>query len=270
MIEDFYQFVAHIFDTRGWVARWVCGRWTPALGWTYILSSLLIGAAYFAIPFILFRFIKKRKDIVPFSNIFWLFILFIFSCGITHFADATMFWYPAYRFSAIILFVTAIVSWAAVVGLIKIIPVALSYKSPVELEKIIKERTEELEKKNTELQKLNEQLVEANNKAEGLMRQKDEFLNIASHELKTPVTSIKASLQIVEKIVDKDNQYQTVNPFITRAGKQVDKLTRLIEDLLDITKIQTGKLELMPSRFSLLQALNEWIEGSNFTTTTTR
>jgi signal transduction histidine kinase len=143
-----------------------------------------------------FPFHKKAKRYYAFQRYILAVYPFIFSCGITHFTDATMFWYPAYRFSAMVLFMTAIVSWAAVIGLHKIIPVALSFKSPAQLETIIQERTAELEKTNAELVKLNQQLVEANQKTELLMRQKDEFLNIASHELKTPVTSIKAPYRL--------------------------------------------------------------------------
>ncbi len=259
-----YEFFSHLFDTQGWVARWVCGRWTPQLGWTYIVSSLLIGLAYFAIPFILFRFIRKRKDIVPFNGIFWLFILFIFSCGVTHFADATMFWYPAYRFSASILFITAVVSWVAVFGLFTIVPAALKFKSPMQLEEIIRQRTDDLAKKNEELLLLNEQLHAANEKTEILMHQKDEFLNIASHELKTPITSMKVTVQMLEGITENDENSATINFLACKANKQINKLTLLIEDLLDMTKIQAGKLQLEKSSIVISTALHEWIEGANF------
>ncbi len=264
MINDLFNFFRHLFDTQGWVARWVCGRWTPELGWTYIISSLLIGTAYFAIPATLFRFLRKRKDISVFGKIFWLFILFIFSCGITHFTDAAMFWYPAYRFSAIVLFVTAIVSWIAVIALHKVIPVALSLKSPTQLEEIIRQRTEDLEKKNEELLALNNQLSEANRRTELLMKQKDEFLDIASHELKTPVTSLKVTLQMVETFTKTGNQNPNVSSLANKANKQIVRLTSLVENLLDITKIQAGKLQLNTSHFSISQAMKEWIDQAIF------
>ena len=264
-MKDIIQYFSHLFDTQGWVPRWVCGRWSVAHGWTYIISSLLIGAAYFAIPLILFRFIRKRKDILPFNGIFWLFILFIFSCGVTHFTDAVMFWYPAYRFSAVVLLITAIVSWVAVIGLFKVIPIALSFKSPAQLEAIIRQRTEDLAKTNAELVILNQQLSEANRKTEQLMRQKDEFLDIASHELKTPVTSMKVTFQMVESIAKKEDHTHTIYSLVNKANKQINRLTALIEDLLDITKIQAGKLELVTSRFSISEAVSEWLEHGAFT-----
>src|SRR5690606_20878609 len=103
-------------------ARWHCGFWSDFHGWLYIISSLAIWGAYFAIPYVLLVFIRKRKEELPFAKIFWLFILFILACGTSHFVDATMFWFPAYRFSAFVLFLTALVSWFTVFGLIKVLP----------------------------------------------------------------------------------------------------------------------------------------------------
>ncbi len=72
------------------------------------------------------------------------------------------------------------------------------------------------------------------------VKRKDEFLSIASHELKTPLTSIKAYVQLLDKLIpEKDN---TKN-FVDRTLLQVNKLDNLINDLLDISKIESGKLK---------------------------
>src|SRR5438270_1749178 len=87
------EFFSKIFNTADWPPRWHCGTWTDFHGWLYIMSDLFIWAAYFAIPFLLFRILYKRKDI-PFPGIFWLFIAFILLCGTTHLLDAIIFWWP--------------------------------------------------------------------------------------------------------------------------------------------------------------------------------
>lgn len=80
--------------------------------------------------------------------------------------------------------------------------------------------------------------------------QKDEFIGIASHELKTPVTSIKAYAQILQERFEK-NLKTDENPAILRKlNRQVDRLSMLIRDLLDTTKIAEGGLEFHPERFS--------------------
>lgn len=74
-----------------------------------------------------------------------------------------------------------------------------------------------------------------------LERIKDEFMNVASHELKTPVTSIKAYIQILESIYKNKGDSETVQ-ILSKVDTQIDKLNKLIADLLDVTKIQSGKL----------------------------
>ncbi len=114
----------HLLNTDGFPPRWLCGVWTPAHGWTHIVSDLLIAGAYAAIPAVLAYFLIKRRDL-PFPPVFVLFILFILACGITHLIDATLFWKPWYRLSAAAKAVTAVVSWATVIALIRVIPRAL-------------------------------------------------------------------------------------------------------------------------------------------------
>lgn len=117
-----------LFDTSSFPARWHCGAWTTAHGSLHIASDLAIWGAYMAIPATITYFLLKRRD-VPFLPIFWLFAGFIFFCGTTHLIDATIFWWPAYRFSGLVKFMTAVISWATVLALIPVIPKALALPS---------------------------------------------------------------------------------------------------------------------------------------------
>lgn len=103
-------------------------------------------------------------------------------------------------------------------------------------------------------------------KQKELEQMKDDFLSIASHELKTPVTSMKVSLHMAEEMVKKDDHCENISPFIEKANRQVNKLTSLIDELLDVTKIQLGNLNLNISRFTFLQSLNEWIDQARMAT----
>src|SRR5690606_20728480 len=74
---------------------------------------------------------------------------------------------------------------------------------------------------------------------EALNKQKDEFMSLASHELKTPLTSAKAYVQLLHKAIE-------INPreedLIKRALQSISRLENLINDLLDVSKIKAGKL----------------------------
>jgi PAS domain S-box-containing protein len=91
-----------------------------------------------------------------------------------------------------------------------------------------------------------------------LEQQKDEFLSIASHELKTPITSIKAFVQILHKYFKPDDVSSA--KYLTHMDSQVDKLTKLVQDLLDVSKIQTGKLEYAEDVFLFDDLITQVIE----------
>ena len=90
-------------------------------------------------------------------------------------------------------------------------------------------------------------------------RKKDEFISIASHELKTPMTSIKGYIQLLERSVDK-NDTQTVKVRLHKVQNQVEKLNLLVADLLDISKIESGKLKFNRKYFNFDKILDHIIE----------
>jgi PAS domain S-box-containing protein len=87
-------------------------------------------------------------------------------------------------------------------------------------------------------------------------QKKDEFLNIASHELRTPITSIKGYYQIVKLSISK-NKYDQLEKYVDKAGKQVDKLTELVNNFLDVSKIQAGKLLPHKTTFNIDDIIQE-------------
>jgi two-component system sensor histidine kinase/response regulator len=88
---------------------------------------------------------------------------------------------------------------------------------------------------------------------------KDEFISIASHELKTPLTSVKGYIQLLERSIDKGDM-ATVKKHLQKAQVQLEKLNQLIADLLDISKIESGKLKFNKELFSMDDLLDNTIE----------
>ncbi|AMR30053.1 hypothetical protein A0256_00795 [Mucilaginibacter sp. PAMC 26640] len=245
-------FFTKIFEMADWPARWHCGNWSDFHGWLYICSDLAIWTSYFAIPILLFRIIKNRKDI-PFPKILWLFIAFIILCGTTHFIDAIIFWWPAYRLSAIIRFLTGIVSLFTVYTLYKLLPKIYRLRTLDELEAEIVER-----KKAEEEIRHQQILMKA---TENLMAKKDEFITIASHELKTPLTSIKSYVQILlAKARTEEDHFRT--EALTRVEKQANKMSTLIKNFLNNAKLLEGKFELNIESFRMHELLTEVVDDS--------
>ncbi len=94
---------------------------------------------------------------------------------------------------------------------------------------------------------------------ENLTKQKDDFLAIASHELKTPLTSVKAYTQMLERRFIKSNDMPSAN-LVSKMDTQLNKLNGLIGDLLDVTKIESGKLLFNEGYFNFNELVSEVIE----------
>ncbi len=92
-----------------------------------------------------------------------------------------------------------------------------------------------------------------------LEQQKDNFISIASHELKTPITSIKAFIQLLQKHLKKSADTKS-DLYLSRVDNQVNKLTQLIEELLDVSRITQGRLEYNEEVFPFDELVNETVE----------
>ncbi|MDM1296405.1 response regulator [Sphingobacterium sp. N143] len=99
--------------------------------------------------------------------------------------------------------------------------------------------------------------IDAQKRAE---KEKDEFLSIASHELKTPLTSIKAYMQLLDRKLKLDRECAEAK-YVSRVQGQVEKLNSLITDLLDLSKIDNGKLGINKKMFLLEHMVQNAIDS---------
>jgi PAS domain S-box-containing protein len=79
-------------------------------------------------------------------------------------------------------------------------------------------------------------------KAAELEKRKDDFISMASHELKTPITTIKVFIQLMKRNFERQGLTEYVDS-LAQVETQIDKLTKLVSDLLDVSKIQAGHLD---------------------------
>ncbi|REC42087.1 hybrid sensor histidine kinase/response regulator [Chryseobacterium sp. 5_R23647] len=89
-----------------------------------------------------------------------------------------------------------------------------------------------------------------------LNAKKDDFIALASHELKTPLTSMSAYLQILARL-ETDSKNKT---FVDKLQHQLKKLCALVDDLLDVSKIEAGKLHFSKDDFDLREVIEEAID----------
>jgi PAS domain S-box-containing protein len=107
----------------------------------------------------------------------------------------------------------------------------------------------------TERKRAEEQLRENERALQEAVQARDEFLSVASHELKTPITSLKLQAQLIQRQLRKDEsellRSGRLGQFVEQAEKQLNRLNRLIDDMLDVSRIRSGKLSLHLERCRL-------------------
>jgi signal transduction histidine kinase len=96
--------------------------------------------------------------------------------------------------------------------------------------------------------------------AESALGIRNEFLSIASHELKTPVTALKLQLQLIERLAREGGSPTQINNLAHTTTKQVDRLTTFINELLDITRLESGGLALRRESTDLAVLVRETAE----------
>ncbi len=118
-----------------------------------------------------------------------------------------------------------------------------------------------LEQKSAELEAATQELLAANERLKELDAMKDDFVSTVSHELRTPLTSIRAFAEILADQPDLARDKR--DRFVAIILKETERLTRLINQILDLAKIESGRAEWQVEALDLRQVLGEAIASSS-------
>lgn len=119
---------------------------------------------------------------------------------------------------------------------------------------------EELRRSNEEL---DARVRERTAQLEKAIKSRDEFMSIISHELRTPVTSLKLQVQTALRQANKGNSAafaERALKFVRGTGQQLDRLARLIDDMLDVSQISMDRMSFEPEKLNLTHVVKETIE----------
>ncbi len=130
-----FAYLHRLLNTQSLAPHGFCLLWRPELLWTHVLSDAAIAAAYFSIPAALAYLLARRRDI-DFRPVGWMFAVFIMSCGTTHVMAIWTLWRPDYGTEALVKVVTAFASVFTAIALWILMPGALAWPSPRQLEAV--------------------------------------------------------------------------------------------------------------------------------------
>ena len=130
-------------------------------------------------------------------------------------------------------------------------------RKPVDLEEMVIRLRKALEERSrfVKLKEVADNLEKSNQELRRLDENKSEFISLASHELRTPLTIIKSQVQtVLEGKLGRINKSQI--EFLSTVASNIDRLIRLVKDLLDLSKIQTGKIEMRCEELDVIDLIH--------------
>jgi PAS domain S-box-containing protein len=125
------EFLSKLFFSD-FMGHGYCYRWQSEILWLHAVSDGIIALTYYFIPVILVYLVRKRRDL-PFHWVFFMFGIFILSCGTTHAMEIWTLWHGTYRLAGVIKAITAGASLATAAALVPLVPKALLLPSPSQL-----------------------------------------------------------------------------------------------------------------------------------------
>ncbi|WP_060513296.1 hybrid sensor histidine kinase/response regulator [Pseudomonas sp. NBRC 111124] len=131
--------------------------------------------------------------------------------------------------------------------------------------KVLDRQLQALERSRQEQELLLAQLQVARGELEHAVRMRDDFMSIVAHEVRTPLNGLILEAQLRKMHLGRGN-LEAFNPdklqaMVERDERQINSLIRLVEDMLDVSRIRTGKLSLRPKTFDLSQLVRGLVEN---------
>lgn len=131
--------------------------------------------------------------------------------------------------------------------------------------KAMKQQVEALEQARREQEALLQQLQSTQLELEQAVRMRDDFMSIVAHEVRTPLNGLILETQLRKMHLARDNAaaftLDKMHAMVDRDERQIKSLIRLIEDMLDVSRIRTGKLSIRPNRFNLSQLVANLLQN---------
>ena len=206
-----------------------------------LLADFLIGWSYVAISLMLLYLVWKARRALPFHYMFVAFGAFIIFCGLTHFGHVLLLWdggvvWPLSVAEAL----TVVASVATAIGLPPLLPRALALLRSAQLSE--------------------ERLIAAR-AARQLAHDREELLSVIAHELRNPLGAVKGYAELLQRRLARPQPDPArVDKTMRDLVSAIVRTERLLGDLADVSRIQTGRLMLQRARCDLVELASQVVE----------
>ena len=238
----------NFFGTEGFMPHGMCYLWQPGILALHVVSDALIAAAYFSIPFTLAHLVRKRRDI-DFNWMIVCFAVFIVACGTTHLMEIVTIWHPVYWLAGSIKAITAAASVPTAILLVRLMPQALRWPSPVTL----KRANEELRLANARLVAEGAERRAAQDAADRANQAKGRFLATASHDLRQPLQTLSFLNGALRRLATNPDAVSD----LVEQEHAIVAMSGLLNALLDISKLESGAVKPQIRDFNLASLFEE-------------
>jgi len=197
--------IRYFFDSEFLNPHGLCLLWRPDILIVHVASDVLIGLAYYSIPFAIGYFLLKRRGL-SFGWMGWLFVSFILLCGTTHFFSIWTLWNPHYGVEALLKAVTASVSVITALMLMPLTPQLLAIPSPSMLENQIRAKDEALRDREAAylaLQQKSDEMIALKEHD----RRQQLLIDELNHRVKNTLASVQSIAQQTLRAAESKEQF---------------------------------------------------------------
>lgn len=234
-----------LFEGTRFLPRWQSGEWSVQLGWLHIAADMAISLAYVSIAAIpVFAWSRRCGAGVP--RIYWLLAAFALCCGLEPLVDAAAFWLPLQWSAEAVKLGTAILGGGCAIALWRYVPHALRLPNMARENALLQQEVGRLLERQAAL--------EAQRAAAAAASQtKSQFLAHMSHEIRTPMTAILGYSDLLLATLEQPEQLDAARTI----KRNSEHLLEILNDILDLSKIEAGRLDVQCVRCSPVQILTD-------------
>lgn len=227
LTQQFVQDFLRLFRTDSLSSGWQ-DTFKASSFWIYILSAVSILLTYLTIPIALVFLCLKRSKISA-HKFFWLFPALVLVCGTLHLWNILVIQRHITHLSSMIYFWTALISWLSIFAFFKMLPDTFKLKTPTQLEKLLQQRTWELNEATKKTRFYAYQLAKSH-------RELEEFTTIAAHDLQMPLRKVQLFGDRLKQQAEQALDTASVD-YLNRIQHATCHMQELITDLLHLSRI---------------------------------